>query len=728
MVARRKTIQAAMIICLMVASMFCVGAQDIQLLEERNGEMLLQCAVSSYSIQDVVVNNEICQYVSIPRAAYMADRGEPDLPWLSGSVIIPATAEMGVEIVDIQYKELRAGKIAPSKGVIYRNQDPASVPYVFGEKYAVDAWVPQKQVFLGNPYIFRDFRGIAVYFQPVQYNPAQNKIRIAEKIVVKVRQTGISSVNVLTRKAEEISPTFATLYKSRFLNFSETRYPKVADGDKMAIICASKYKSGMEKFVAWKNQIGIETKLYDHPSETGGSSASNIKSFIQKQYDDNKVTYFLLVGDYADVTSLSAGRSESRGASDPSFLLLNGSDRYPDAFIGRLSVESASQLEVMVNKVLKYEQQPQENGDWYTKAVGIASNEGSPKDWEWMDRFRKKLMDYGYTEVDKLYDPSASASGVSKAVNDGRGWINYMGHGSKTSWGTTGFSNSGVSSLSNGDKLPVIISVACVNGNFSSGSACFAEAWTRKSNGGALIFLGSSINQAWTPPQHGQEGMVDLVVGEEYISAGAIIYNGESYMLEKTNGNDQNTFKTWVLFGDPSAMVYSKKPAKLSVTAPAGLKKGKQDVEVKFDKSIDGRVCFYSAQNGILGSKLVKKSNSVTVPVEVTNEQDVLLTVTARNYLPFEKELSVGTGIVAPAAFNVDNMKIVRKDNKLSLYLPFGKGVNVALTDLHGRTLTSFTTQGNLWYSMPASLPSGIHILTLKTENSNLVKKIQIIR
>ena len=93
-------------------------------------------------------------------------------------------------------------------------------------------------------------------------------------------------------------------------------------------------------------------------------------------------------------------------------------------------------------------------------------------------------------------------------MNAGRGMINYCGHGSDTSWGSTGFNNSNVNALVNDNMLPVICSVACVNGNFPN-QTCFAEAWLRATNNGeptgAVATYMSTVNQSWDPPMEGED-------------------------------------------------------------------------------------------------------------------------------------------------------------------------------------------------------------------------------
>ena len=99
-------------------------------------------------------------------------KGAPDLPYVSTSLIIPDLAKMKVEVISSEYKEFSHVLIAPSKGNLYRDIDPSTVPYTFGKNYDVNAWYPGKTAQLNSPYIVRDFRGEAIWMYPFQYNPA----------------------------------------------------------------------------------------------------------------------------------------------------------------------------------------------------------------------------------------------------------------------------------------------------------------------------------------------------------------------------------------------------------------------------------------------------------------------------------------------------------------------------------------------------------------------------
>ncbi|MCP4747426.1 MAG: hypothetical protein GY874_14985, partial [Desulfobacteraceae bacterium] len=159
--------------------------------------------------------------------------------------------------------------------------------------------------------------------------------------------------------------------------------------------------------------------------------------------------------------------------------------------------------------------------------------------------------------------------------------INYCGHGSSNSWGTSGFSSSDVNDLRNGDMLPVIISVACVNGTFHKGT-CFAEAWLRKQDGGAVAALMATINQPWTPPMRGQDYMNDLLIGGYDYQVnpgngtstaagrtifGSIVLNGLVLMYAESNGShDLDTLSTWTIFGDASLQVRTQPPLQIEIS------------------------------------------------------------------------------------------------------------------------------------------------------------------
>ncbi|HQL14115.1 MAG TPA: C25 family cysteine peptidase, partial [Candidatus Cloacimonadota bacterium] len=332
--------------------------------------------------------------------------------------------------------------------------------------------------------------------------------------------------------------------------------------------------------------------------------------------------------------------THNNGGSDPSFSLVAGSDNYPDIFIGRFSAETAAQVTAQINKAIAYERDVTTSDTWLSRALGIASDEGGSggdngeSDIAHMNNIRTDLLNYGYTSVDQIYDPGASASTVTTNVNAGRGFMNYVGHGSNTSWVTTGFNNTNASALTNGTKTPFIMDVACVNGNFVS-ITCFAEAWLRNANGGAVAMYASSINQSWSSPMRAQDEVTDLLVAEAKTTVGGLYYNGSCEMMDAYGSDGVNMFKTWHIFGDASLSSRTKTPIAMNVTHPSSITSGTTSVNVS--TGVNNTLVAITYNNVIYGRAFTNSSGNATITLSnpPTGTLNYTITATAHNRVTY---------------------------------------------------------------------------------------------
>jgi hypothetical protein len=344
--------------------------------------------------------------------------------------------------------------------------------------------------------------------------------------------------------------------------------------------------------------------------------------------------------------------------------LIMGSDKYPEIFIGRFSAENTTNLETQIDRSISYERDPTPSASWYHKGFGIGSAEGpgddGEDDWEHIDNIRTDLLNYTYTEVDQIYDPGASASEVTAAVNAGRSIGNYCGHGGITGWSTTGFSNSHVNALTNDNMLPFIFSVACNVGEFD-GYTCFGETWLRAMNGsentGAIGFYGSTISQSWSPPMDAQDEFADLLVADAKRTFGGLCYNGSCHMMDEYGSNGENEFIYWTVFGDPSLRVRTDTPVTMTVIHEETINPQATTFDVTV-VGIEDALCTISHEGDYLGSGITDATGYVEIPIVGTlpEEGDVTLTVTAYNMIPYIATLPLSgagpqmpTGLAAEA-------------------------------------------------------------------------------
>ena len=668
----------------------------VRVVSEAPSTVTINFAFAGYETEPVDVNGAQYSRITVPDMAPLLETGHPELPIWAKSVIVPDRGRISVRVISEEWEEVSTPPVLPSKGNLPRTINPADVPYQFTDVYRRDSWYPAETVALSDPFIIRDFRGITILIHPLQYNGAQGKLRVCKEITVEVFVDTGTGIHEKIRPRIALSREFLPLYENLFVNFIRDAHPISETAGRMLIISADQFYDDMDDFVTWKQEKGIEVSHVRY-SEIGGTGSTAVKNYIQSEYDGPGVTFVLLVGDKEHIPTLSyAG-----GEADPMYTLLEDGDVYPDTYISRFSVQSSGDVQTMVERSIGYEKNPTVATDWYHEATGIASAQGSPPDYQWMNGFRDKLLAWNYTAMDQIYDPSATAAQVTTALNDGRSLVLYMGHGSTSSWGTTGFSTSNVNALTNDWMLPVISSVACVNGDFSA-TTCFAEAWLRATNAGnpsgAIAFYGSSINQSWVPPQYGQQGFVDTLVSERYNTVGGTLFMGSVAMLEHYGGGSDATeiFNTWHIFGDCSVQLRTNVPGIMVANYPASVPVGSASVQVSVPGIPDALVAFSQAGE-LLGAGYTDASGDVTVTfVEpLPAPGTMLMTITAYNYEPVIDDVL----IIAP-----NGPYVIYSDNTIlgDGSADVGDNVSMSVTLENVGTETAYDVQGTLGTSDPA--------------------------
>ena len=625
----------------------------------------VQVTLSGFSLREVQTPKGPAFSVEVEKSTPMLEAGAPDLPKITASLVIPDRAGMSFRIISSSYKDYPGISIAPSKGVIMRDVDPSSVPYSYGASYAMDKFYPGPLAETREPYIIRDVRGQTLIAYPFQYNPVSKTLRVYYELTIELYQTGETGKNPLQslRTEKKIPQDFQSVYRHQFMNFDASSYAPLSEYGNLLVICYGPFMNAMQPYVKWKRAEGYQTEIINKDSV--GSTSAQIKSFIANYYNTKGLTHVLLVGDGAQVpTNTGAGLG---GPSDNAYGYTVGNDHYSDVFIGRFSAETEAQVQTQVQRTLEYEQNPQFLADdWYSTVIGIGSDQGpgddNEMDYEHIRNQQALLLGYTYTMNPELFDGSQGgndAAGnptppmVATEVNGGASLLLYTGHGSNTSWGTTGFSNSNVNQLTNVGKLPFIWSVACVNGNFTTGT-CFAEAWMRASQGGqptgAVAFLGSTINQSWNSPMEGQDAMTNILIESDSNNlkrtfAGLSI-NGCMKMIDAYGTDGANMADTWTVFGDPAIMVRTATPQPITALYDTMLFVSNTMLPVYCN--VNGARVTATLADTILSTGIVANDSVIlTFPPLTMAFETIHLVITAYNMLPYQDDLIV-QGIPSP--------------------------------------------------------------------------------
>ncbi|HOY39096.1 MAG TPA: C25 family cysteine peptidase [Bacteroidales bacterium] len=613
--------------------------------------------LADWSLNQVTHDGVIYQTIAMGTSAVCDKKGWAELPVISAAIQLPPEKDVDIAVAEASYYDIQLQHpMLPSRGIIARSEDPSTIPYWTDPASLVDEFYPQQHIGMDEPFIFRDVRGTAVRVIPFRYNAATGVLRVYTRIVVQLTENNHTPTNPLivdnTNRILEVEG----IYRSMFLNYSPsaTKTDLAMDeyGDLLVLVPTS-YASTITPYVTWKREMGYNVTV------TTVSTGTNVTSTIQTAYNNNpNLLYVQLVGDWADIksntlTSSVVSSSYNVGAPmDPQMGCVSGTDNFADIAIGRFSCANAADLTVQINKAIKYEKEPDNVAGWRETFIGVGSEEGtgddSEYDYQHIQRiYTQRLDGFTYDTHRQNYQSGANATTLAGHINTGGSTIAYCGHGDYTQWVTASFYNTNVNNLSNGDKLPFVVSVACLVGAFHNSSVVFAEAWLRKSGGGAVVGWFATISQPWNPPMRGQDYFYDILIGgfnyssysgqsglttsEQRTHFGSIVVNAMNLMLTESNtSQDTETTKTWATFGDASLQLRTKQPVALvlSNTSPAVGTPFAGTAYIGSTPAANVLICI--SQNGSYYHGLTNSSGAYSITHSLT-QGDALLVATAFN-------------------------------------------------------------------------------------------------
>jgi len=582
---------------------------------DSNGTIMIEISIQDFDTIPVLIGSDKYYLITMSEGHSPLLRGNPDLPVITKSFIIPDNSQYTVRVVDESYSDYTI-PVAPSLGSIRRNQSTDDVQIIFSNTYNQNSFYPDETVITGEPYYIRDIHGGNIQICPFKYNPITNTLRVYSYLKVEISFPGNNLRGALSNDKKIVNSHFYPLVKHKFIN-SDDYVRNVSESTrqggepsrsldetapKMLVVCCDSFVTEMRNFIIHKNNMGIPTTLVKMSDV--GTTANHLKTYIQNAYNaDNNLTYVLLVGDALQVPSPIAecfdifdeNTGDSvffYGAGDPKLSLVDGNDNYPDIVIGRFSAETKKDVNTMVDRVILYENQLTSN--WFHNGIGIAdSNSYSlaalllhnyslnvhgyiEANWQHIRNIRDTLLNCPYshyTSVLEFYEGThglfdnpgdPNKTDIINSINAGVSLINYAGHGLVNGWLTSAFTSNDVMSLNNQEKLPFVFSVACDVGKFNYAYfPCFAETWLRAQSAstgkptGCIGFYGSSVEQWWNEPMDAQDSFNEQLVHGDYVTMGMLCYSAACEMMDNyTTGDPQrfakDMFNTWILFGDPS--------------------------------------------------------------------------------------------------------------------------------------------------------------------------------
>jgi hypothetical protein len=314
-------------------------------------------------------------------------------------------------------------------------------------------------------------------------------------------------------------------------------------------------------------------EIYDQFSY-GISDPQAIKDFLGYAYANwsrPAPQYVLLVGDASYdpkgnsapngpgvPTYLGWTRYMGETAIDDWFAQISGQDALADLYLGRLPAPDKEQAQIMVRKIISYEESPK--GQPWQKRLLLVADDQEPV-FEQVNEAIANLLPLDYS-LTKAYlaqykipprTPDDLTTRIIDEINQGVLIVNYVGHGSTQHWAHESifYTEDDIPRLSNDQMLPIMLLMTCLNGYFILPNGCLAEEMLLRDGGGAVaVFTSTGMTDAQVQRLLDQ-GFIEAAFQGGITRLGQATHYGKQVLL--ANSSDQeDTANSFSLMGDPA--------------------------------------------------------------------------------------------------------------------------------------------------------------------------------
>lgn len=333
------------------------------------------------------INETKYNVLNVPSAGHTTALGKPSVPMITRYLEVPHNVNVSFQILYRDMQVLDGYNVIPAQEFPADFINATEAPFVIDETtYTTNAFYPSDVASLEgvdglDPIVIRGHRIVALSLCPVQFNPVTQQVRVYSKIEARLNYDKPGQFGAIDGRL--LSSAFETLLEALVLNY---RYPEVlplkkAGSAEYLIITHDAFFQQVQELAAWKEQKGLLTKVVNTTQISAtGPTADDIATYIQNAYDtwNPAPSYILLVGDSDFIPPHYRNPSSSiyHGGfdipTDLYYATVDGTDYFPDIYIGRLSVDTTAQATTITDKIINYERNPPANAAFYNQVVACA--------------------------------------------------------------------------------------------------------------------------------------------------------------------------------------------------------------------------------------------------------------------------------------------------------------------------------------------------------------------
>ena len=573
---------------------------------------------------------------------------------------------------------------------------------------------PENNLIISEPQVFRGILVRKIIFIPFTYN-----LETHELIAFNDVEIFINDVNTditYSYNNVKLSKSFEPLFEDLIINYEPSSREEDYQTPSILYICggSSINHPYVEDLVEWRHKRGYIVNTVS--TSDIGNSTVNVKNYIQNAYEnwENPPEIVGLIGDTGGSYSIgyyTEGWSGYNGAGDFPYCQLDGSDLLPEIFIGRISVNSSSELSNVLNKTLAYEKATYINqtGDsWYEKAALCGDPSSSGNSTIITNEYVENILNvYGFEDVNTNYGSGNYDNWMENQLESGSLYMNYRGY-----YGASGFGSSEINGANNGYMNPFVSFITCGTGdfNYTSLSEEFFRAGSVTNPKGAVAAVGTATTGTHTLFNNIMSmGIFDGIFPKNLGTAGAAVANGRLSLYYTYPGDPSNKvsiFSHWLnLIGDPGLVLWTDTPEVISVDFNSVIDWGTNFIDISVEDSngqpVEGAlVTLLKGDDEIFVSKTTNMQGISTVLLDYNSTGQVYVTVTKQDCVPVE-----GSFQIIQSSNNVNlsinEISIIDEENEITVgnndgFLNPGEIVYLSLPLINYGSSSSSSLQGIL--------------------------------
>jgi len=186
----------SLILSFTVVMLYASDGFQVRYTQPQGGTHQLEFTPGNYSVSDITLQGVTYSRINFEGTILTQKKGFAELPYLNTTVMIDPVKNVTLEIIPGSYEDISLSyPLVPSRGVIYRDQDPSTVPYIIEPRSITDSWYPVNLAENTEPFIIRDIRGTSVYVYPFQYNASRQVLRIFHSITIRLIENNSVSLS-----------------------------------------------------------------------------------------------------------------------------------------------------------------------------------------------------------------------------------------------------------------------------------------------------------------------------------------------------------------------------------------------------------------------------------------------------------------------------------------------------------------------------------------------------